>query len=84
MQVNVFEAKSNLSKLLKLLKDGKEDYIVIANHGKPCARLVLDNGIDASKRLGAAKGMFKFPDNFDDIDISEDFEGEIFPKWNTY
>jgi len=80
MQVNVFEAKSNLSKLLKLLEEGKEDYIIIAKHGKPCAKITFESGVDVSKRLGAAEGMFKFPEDFDDIDISNDFEGEIFPK----
>jgi len=33
-----------------------------------------------AKRLGPAEGEFIFPENFDDIDISDDFSGEIFPK----
>lgn len=27
--------------------------------------------------FGCAKGTFEIPDNFDDIDIESDFEGEI-------
>ena len=36
--------------------------------------------IDVSKRIGIAKGLFEIPDDFDDIDISADFDGELFPK----
>ena len=30
--------------------------------------------------FGSAEGSFSIPEDFDDIDISSDFEGEIFPK----
>ena len=33
-----------------------------------------------SNLFGCAKGMFEIPDNFDDIDIGELFDGEIFPE----
>lgn len=36
---NMLEAKNNLSKICKLLQDGEEDYIVIANNGKPVAKV---------------------------------------------
>ncbi len=38
MQVNVHEAKSQLSKLLELVENGET--VVIARHGKPVAELV--------------------------------------------
>ena len=39
MQVNVHQAKTQLSRLLELLEQGET--IVIARHGKPVAKLVL-------------------------------------------
>ncbi|MEK7407239.1 MAG: type II toxin-antitoxin system Phd/YefM family antitoxin [Acidobacteriota bacterium] len=38
MQVNVHEAKTNLSKLLEAVEDGET--VVICRHGKPVAELV--------------------------------------------
>lgn len=38
MQVNVHEAKSQLSRLLELVEQG--EIVVIARHGKPVAELV--------------------------------------------
>ena len=38
MQVNVHEAKSQLSKLLELVEQGET--VVIARHGKPVAELI--------------------------------------------
>jgi prevent-host-death family protein len=38
MQVNVHEAKSNLSRLLELVEEGET--VVIARHGQPVAELV--------------------------------------------
>jgi prevent-host-death family protein len=38
MQVNIFEAKSRLSQLIKSVQAGEE--VVIANRGEPVARLV--------------------------------------------
>lgn len=38
MQVNVHEAKSQLSRLLELVEEGEP--VVIARHGKPVAELI--------------------------------------------
>jgi prevent-host-death family protein len=38
MQVNVHEAKSQLSRLLELVEEGET--VIIARHGKPVAELV--------------------------------------------
>lgn len=40
MQVNIFEAKTDLSKLIHLLETSQEDSITIARYGKPVAKLV--------------------------------------------
>jgi antitoxin (DNA-binding transcriptional repressor) of toxin-antitoxin stability system len=39
--VNMFEAKTDLSKLVKKLEDKEEDLIVICRAGKPVAHLTL-------------------------------------------
>ena len=61
--VNVHEAKTNLSRLLKQVEAGEE--VVIARNGKPVARLVL-----CSKRgkpqFGSWKGRIAADDSFFD------------------
>ena len=65
LQVNVLEAKTDLSKLLRLLETQKEDVIRIARNGKPVAELKAIDRPPVSKRIGVAKGKFKVPDDFD-------------------
>lgn len=65
LQVNVLEAKTDLSKLLRLLETQKEDVIRIARNGKPVAELKAIDRSPVSKRIGVAKGKFKVPDDFD-------------------
>jgi prevent-host-death family protein len=48
MQVNILEAKNQLSRLVKAAAAGRE--IVIANNGKPMAKLVP---LAARRRLGS-------------------------------
>jgi prevent-host-death family protein len=52
MQVNILEAKNRLSQLIKLMQSGEE--IVIANRGKPVARLVPPDRSGSSARIGSA------------------------------
>ena len=77
-QFNMFDAKTNLSKIAKMLEEGTEDYVIIARNGKPLLRITLEKQKQASERFGIAKGMFSVPENFDETDISEDFEGDLF------
>jgi prevent-host-death family protein len=42
MQVNIHEAKTQLSRLLELVEQGET--VIIARHGKPVAKLVLVQG----------------------------------------
>lgn len=78
VQVNVLEAKNNLSALLKLLEEGKEESIVIARNGKPVAKMVTYAPVDVSKRIGIAVGVLPPIDDdaFDamDAEIEADFE----------
>lgn len=74
--VNMFEAKSQLSRLVESIENKEEDEIIIARHGKPIARLVpLEDKQDVSKRIGVAKGVFDIPD---DIDVSNDKVASLF------
>ncbi len=59
--VNVHEAKTHLSRLLKRVDAGEE--IVIARNGKPVARLVPVSA--EPRRPGRLKGRLRIGANFD-------------------
>lgn len=61
-QVNIHEAKTHLSRLLRRVAAGEE--IVIARAGRPLARLVPYRD-QAKRRLGTDVGAFHVPDDFD-------------------
>ncbi len=70
LQVNMFQAKTELSKLIKSLEDEEHKSIVIARNGQPVAKLTLFNADDAGKlELGKFAGKYKLPK---DIDESND------------
>jgi prevent-host-death family protein len=60
--VNVHEAKSALSRLLREVEGGGS--VVIARHGRPVARLVPFEA--PPRRLGVLAGEFEVPDDFDE------------------
>ena len=62
-QVNIFEAKTNLSKLIELVEQGQE--IVIARAGKPVARLTQLEPTKRPIRYGGLKGKIWIADDFD-------------------
>ena len=64
MEVNIHEAKTNLSKLLARVSLGEE--VVIAKAGKPVAKLVAVGAHPKMRMLGSAKGEFTVPDDFND------------------
>jgi prevent-host-death family protein len=79
-QVNVYEAKTQLSKLLQQVEAGDE--IVIARHGKPIARLVPLQRTATPRQLGSLRGKLWIAPDFDEpdaelIDLME--HGPIFP-----
>lgn len=54
--VNIFKAKSDLSRLVEAVESGSEPEIVIARNGKPAARLVpIKKAAQAVKRIGVIK-----------------------------
>ena len=61
-QVGVHEAKTQLSKLLRLVDAGQE--VEILRNGEPVARLVAA-GPRAVRRFGTDRGRFVVPDDFD-------------------
>lgn len=65
MQVNVFEAKTDFSKLIRLVESRREESITVARNGKPVAKIVPYETAPVSKRIGIAKGKFTVPDDFD-------------------
>ncbi len=75
--VNVHEAKTHFSKLLKRVEAGNE--VIIAKAGKPVARLIPF--IPSGKRpLGMDAGLFEIPADFDDPlrpDVLADFEADF-------
>lgn len=77
MQVNILEAKTNLSNLVRLIETGKEEYIIIARYGKPVVKMVIYNDAPVSKRIGIAKGKLKSPEDLDQYnnEIAEMFGG---------
>ncbi|MBQ6735461.1 MAG: hypothetical protein IJR00_11225 [Lachnospiraceae bacterium] len=76
-QVNMLEAKTNLSRLVAMLENGEENVIYVARNGKPVVQMTLSGGEVPVRRLGVAKGVFTCPKEFDawDDEISDMFEG---------
>jgi len=63
-QVNIHEAKTHLSRLVKEAAKGRE--IVIAISGKPAARLVpLETARTKKRKPGRLKGKIRVGDDFD-------------------
>jgi prevent-host-death family protein len=77
MSINVYEAKTQLSKLLARVEQGEE--IVIARAGRPVARLVPVAG-RPGRVFGQDRGGVVVHEGFDD-DLSGLFEdGSLFPR----
>ena len=65
LQVNILEAKTDFSKLIRLLETRREDYITVARNGKPVAKITFIHETPVSKRIGARKGQFTVKGDFD-------------------
>ena len=75
--VNMFEAKTNLSKYVSYVEQRKEPYIVIMKHGKPVARIVPFIDTDQN-RIGLGKGIIPEMEDLNDfnsVEIDKDFYG---------
>jgi prevent-host-death family protein len=85
LQVNIGEAKTNLSGLVERAANGEE--FIIAKAGKPMAKVVpFSPPNDRMRGLGFLKGHVSIPDDFDTMmqdEIIAMFEGddEIITKY---
>ncbi|HYU26272.1 MAG TPA: type II toxin-antitoxin system Phd/YefM family antitoxin [Thermoanaerobaculia bacterium] len=72
-QVNVHQAKTELSKLLEEVESGER--VVIARAGKPVAVLVPFKAAVKRRQFGLYKGQVNVHDDFDELpdDIAEAF-----------
>jgi prevent-host-death family protein len=61
--VNIHQAKTQLSRLIEEVSEGKE--VTIARAGKPVARLVPIRKERKRRRLGPLAGRFSVPADFD-------------------
>lgn len=66
MQVNILEAKTDLSKLIRLIETGAEQDIVIARYGKPIVVMTRYQEVPVSRRIGIGKGVIQSPKDFDE------------------
>ena len=73
-QVNVHEAKTQLSKLIEEVESGGR--IVIARAGQPVAILTAYRPASRKRRLGLFAGQGRIPDDFDVLpdDLRDAFE----------
>ncbi len=61
--VNIHEARTNLSKLVKKVMNGEE--VVIAKGNKPVVKMVQYNTSKLKREIGTAKGQVKIAPDFD-------------------
>lgn len=64
MQVNVLQAKTQLSKLLAAAEAGED--VVIARDGKPVVRLVPVDEVPVLREPGRFRGQIRIGADFDD------------------
>ncbi len=77
MEVNIHEAKTNLSKLIQRVVAGEE--ITIAKAGIPVAKLIAVPGDKSRRKLGIGRGKIYIADDFNaplPDDLLAAFHGE--------
>ncbi len=82
--VNIFTAKTQLSKLVEKAEHGED--VIIARAGKPVARLTQLEPKKPKIRFGGLKGKIWVADDFDaplPPEVLTEFEGDIFPREPT-
>ena len=65
MQVNILEAKTNLSNLVRMVETGEEETVIIARYGKPVVKMTVYQDKPVSGRIGVAKGKLRTPADLD-------------------
>ena len=52
MQVSILQAKTDFSKLVRILESKQEDAVIISRYGKPIVQITLYKDVPVSKRIG--------------------------------
>ena len=75
----MLEAKTDLSRLVRMLETKQEEVIYLARNGKAVVQMTLIPQKSVSKRIGIAEGKFTVPDDFDswDQEVEEMFGGRL-------
>jgi antitoxin (DNA-binding transcriptional repressor) of toxin-antitoxin stability system len=76
MEINIYAAKTHLSRLIDQVNAGGE--VVITRHGRPVARLA--ESVRPKRKLGTLKGKIWIPDDFDaplPDNVLDLFEGKV-------
>lgn len=76
---SMFEAKTNLSKIGKMLANHEDDYVIVSNNGKPFLKISLYNE-NKEFKIGILKNKYDFKDepdwfNNDIADLFDNAEG---------
>ena len=77
MNVSVYDAKTNLSRLLDRAASGEE--VVITRNGRPVAKLVAATPVRKPRKLGLLKGHIRVGKDFDaplPDDVLDAFDGK--------
>ncbi len=69
LTVNMHEAKTHLSRLVKAAAEGEP--FIIARAGKPVVKVVALDEPEPSSRIGFMAGEISVPDDFDSMGASE-------------
>lgn len=64
IQVNIHDAKTHLSRLIKKAIEGEE--VVIAKGNKPVVKLTQILSTQPNRKLGSAQGMIHLSDDFNE------------------
>ena len=76
-QMNMLEAKTSLTKLVRLLETKEEDEVIICRKGEPVARLIRYEK-PKNQRIGIAKGKHKPLDLEEFNSMNEEIEKEFY------
>ena len=79
MQVDILEAKRNLSSLMEILETGEDDTVIITRNEMPVVKMTLYHDTPVSKIVGVAKGRLKMPVDLDrdNTEIKAMFGGDL-------
>ncbi|MBQ8072137.1 MAG: type II toxin-antitoxin system prevent-host-death family antitoxin [Clostridia bacterium] len=75
--INMFEAKTNLSRYVSSVENGTESFIVISRGGKPVAKIVPYRS-ETTGRIGLAEGAVPYLsslEDFNSVSCEDDFSG---------